>query len=822
MLLESIVAISVITIVMGAIGAEFVSAIASTSRQRAEQTAIQLSDSESERVRSLHPSDLVLGRDQTSVQRQFANAPSTVRPYLSSMNQTWDTHAPNNSGATATLPTAASAAAPVTIQKPANITYNVLDYLGTCYIPSSGSACQADSTNSTDIPYLRDVIAVTWSDSRCASSVCAHVSALLISATPDQTFQVNQQLPPAPTLLSDPSFSNPLTVAVGDAITPIQLAVDDGKGVAPFSWTVKSGALPANLSLSPTGLISGTVGGNNTTNLSLTTVVEVTDAFLRKTTATIAWTVEPRLTVTYSTDPASVVNVALSPAVQLTASGGDGAPYTWSDPTHTLPPGLTLATNGAVSGTPNRVGTYPVSVRVVDKGGRRAAVGTFTWTVNYPPVVAGAVTNKTNTVNTAISTVTLSAAGGDGNFVWTDPSHTLPAGLTLASNGKITGTPTAPTTASVTLTVSDPSAGSGSAYTKTVTFTWSIVAKPTVVAPANQVSSRTSPINLALTTTCPNSPCTYSLSNTGLGLTVSNTGVISGTISAAQGTYSGITITVIDAQGVSVTSAPFSWTVNPAPTLGTITDRTTARSTAVNTDLSNAGSGGTGTLTFSATGLPAGLTMSSAGRVTGTTANSNSDNSVTVRLTDSTGATTTTSFQWHVSNLALTVADQSSHVSKSVSLDLSTLPTGGTSPYTFAVTSLPSWLSYSATTRTISGTSPASTTTASGITVKVTDTKGATFTGTFNWNVIGPLGVSMGTVSTPRNSAMNPVSATPSNPIGTLTWSASNLPTGVSINPSTGVFSGTPTSVKGSRSVTVTVTDGTGASASTAFTWTIT
>jgi Carbohydrate binding module (family 6)/Ricin-type beta-trefoil lectin domain/Putative Ig domain len=64
------------------------------------------------------------------------------------------------------------------------------------------------------------------------------------------------------------------------------------------------------------------------------------------------------------------------------------------------------------------------------------------------------------------------------------------------------------------------------------------------------------------------------------------------------------------------------------------------------------------------------------------------------------------------------------------------------------------------------------------------------------------------------------VSASDSASGQTLTYGATGLPAGLSINSSTGLISGTPTTA-GTSSVTVTATDGTGASGTASFSWTV-
>ena len=78
-------------------------------------------------------------------------------------------------------------------------------------------------------------------------------------------------------------------------------------------------------------------------------------------------------------------------------------------------------------------------------------------------------------------------------------------------------------------------------------------------------------------------------------------------------------------------------------------------------------------------------------------------------------------------------------------------------------------------------------------------------------------GSQTGTVGT---AASLQIAATDSASGQTLTYSATGLPAGLSINSTTGLISGTPTTA-GTNSVTVTATDTTGAPGSASFTWTI-
>ena len=143
---------------------------------------------------------------------------------------------------------------------------------------------------------------------------------------------------------------------------------------------------------------------------------------------------------------------------------------------------------------------------------------------------------------------------------------------------------------------------------------------------------------------------------------------------------------------------------------------------------------------------------------------------------------------------------------------------------TYSATGLPAGLSISA-----SGVISGTPTTAGTSTVAVTakDGNGAYATQSFVWTVSPGTNAHIVTVTTPANqtstvgtAASLQIGATDSASGQTLTYAATGLPAGLTINSSTGLISGTPTTA-GTSSVTVTATDTTGATGSTSFTWTV-
>ena len=165
-----------------------------------------------------------------------------------------------------------------------------------------------------------------------AGAVTVKVVTLGIAASASYTYNAGPALlfPAPPGGEVGVTYSDQLTVTAG---------------TSPFTWSVSSGSLPAGISLSPDGNLSGTPTATGTSSFT----VKVTDAHGQSATQATSITVADGVSTTFAAPPAAAVNSAYSDT--LTATGGT-TPYTWSVNSGTLPAGLTLSSAGVLSGTP--------------------------------------------------------------------------------------------------------------------------------------------------------------------------------------------------------------------------------------------------------------------------------------------------------------------------------------------------------------------------------------------------------------------------------------------------------------------------------------
>jgi hypothetical protein len=218
-----------------------------------------------------------------------------------------------------------------------------------------------------------------------------------------------------------------------------QLMSLGGNGSTPV-WTLVSGTLPAQLTLSAGGVISGTPT-NASAGATYNITVTVTIGTQTSAPAALSLTVPALPAVTTTSLPNGNIGAAYSQ--QLNYSGGASTTVTWAIVSGSLPPssGLTLSPSGVISGTPATQTTYSFSVAVT-VGTQTSAPQALTLVVNN--IVVTSAANASGEVGLPFS-FNLTGRGGSPPYTWSlaTGSANLPAGLTLnAATGAITGSPT--------------------------------------------------------------------------------------------------------------------------------------------------------------------------------------------------------------------------------------------------------------------------------------------------------------------------------------------------------------------------------------------
>uniref|UniRef100_A0AAU1I9U9 Ig domain-containing protein n=1 Tax=Streptomyces sp. NBC_00180 TaxID=2903632 RepID=A0AAU1I9U9_9ACTN len=158
------------------------------------------------------------------------------------------------------------------------------------------------------------------------------------------------------------------------------------------------------------------------------------------------------------------------PATEVASPGGGTPDYTYSVTEGSLPEGLSLdESTGKLTGMPPTVGsgTFTFTITVTDSGSgtlKDSASKEFTLQV-FAKIKITSTDLPAGTVNSSYADgngVTLAAAGGSGSYKYGVTEGSLPAGLSLSEAGELTGTPTAATAAggsTFTITVTDSGPG---------------------------------------------------------------------------------------------------------------------------------------------------------------------------------------------------------------------------------------------------------------------------------------------------------------------------------------------------------------------------
>jgi prepilin-type N-terminal cleavage/methylation domain-containing protein len=530
-LVETLVSIAVIGVVMTSLTAFFTNSLSIDNQQRGKQAAAQILDDAMERVRSLKGSGITVGRDQSSSDNQWTGAPAAVQGYLTDMVEAFDSTAANGSGTTAALPTAPL---PVTVN---GLTFYENFYIGQCWQPLGGGACGKSAVQVTDIKLYRVVTQVTWSEKHCPNNGCSLIATSLISGVSiEPLFNSNAVATP-------PTVTNP-NAQVGEVGVASTLSLVASGGSAPIIWSATG--LPASLVMNSAGVLSGTP----TTAGTYTVTASATDVFQLVGTATFVLTVNaaPALTPV----PAQTTPVGDAVTLPVTLTGGTG-PFAWT--ATGLPTGLTLnATTGLISGTPISTGSTNVTVTVTDKF-LKTATATFAWTVIPKPAITTAVVTYSGIAGSAITALPMTVSSGTPGYTWSATG--LPPGVTIGSNGVISGTPATGSRFVTVVTVTD---SYGLTATKTFVFN---VSAPTVsyvniTAPlADRNDAVNTLVSVNLTATGGTNAYTWTASGLPTGVTVSGAKLVGKPTVA--GTY---VVTVIAKDTANkVATTMFTWTV---------------------------------------------------------------------------------------------------------------------------------------------------------------------------------------------------------------------------------------------------------------------
>ena len=245
---------------------------------------------------------------------------------------------------------------------------------------SSTSAVDQGQSVSLEATVANDTSSkgVTWSVS-CPTSACGKISAetatsATYTAPGPVTATFSVKLTATSAADASKSASSTLTVVAPPSVTTTSLpdgtggsaynaVVQGSGGIAPYTWTITAGSLPAGFSLGNDGMISGMPTAGGRANFAVQVADSGNPPLTASANLSITIVVLP-LSITTTALPDGEVDTAYKQKIQAT---GGIPPYNWSITGGTLPSWATLnLSSGTVSGIPSATGTANFAVQVAD------------------------------------------------------------------------------------------------------------------------------------------------------------------------------------------------------------------------------------------------------------------------------------------------------------------------------------------------------------------------------------------------------------------------------------------------------------------------
>jgi len=654
-------------------------------------------------------------------------------------------------------------------------------------------------------------------------------------------------LPPG--LILDPSPHSATTTLHGAPTAAgtynFAISLNDGlnqAGVAHYTLVVTSAGVPTLTSVTPS---SGTTAGSTSVTLSGSNLTSATAVSFGGTAAT-GFIVNNATTIT-ATAPAhaaGAVNVAVTtPNGSATLTSA----YTYTVPAPTVGPvsatvaanssatPITLSLSGGAAtsvavasaashGTATASGTSITYTPTAGYSGAESftytatnasgtsSPATVTITVSAPTITLSPATLPSGVMSTAYASQTITASGGTAPYSFSITSGSLPTGLSLNTlAGTLSGTPAAAGTYNFTVTATDANNATGArAYSVTIS------APTIVISPTTLPSGALNMAYASQTITASGGAAPYSFSiSTGTvptGLSFSSAGILSGTPINA-GTYN-FTVTATDSNNATGALA-YSITVSVTPPVAGAVGAIVAANSSANPITLNL-SGGAATSVAVASAASHGTATASGTSITYTpTAGYSGADSFTYTATNGSGTSSAATITITINAPTLTLSP-STLPSGTVGMSYSQSATasGGTAPYTYAITSgsLPPGLSLSAS-GALSGTP--TTSGSFNFTVTATDTYGASgaraYAGTINGN---PPVASAVSATVAANSSANPITLNLSGGAATSVAVASAASHGTATASGTSITYTPTAGYSGADSFTYTATNGSGTSVS--------